>query len=136
MTPIISPWFIYVIMVADSIKTLVTVGAICFGVTAFVLLIVGIIEVECAWDEKERKKGKSIRDNSRQCVLPFLVSLVLAIFIPSKSTIIAMYVTQFVTTDNVTKAIEAGGNFKDVIKEDIIEIIEAMKGEEKSDATK
>jgi len=129
MEPIVSPWFIYLIMVIGSIKTLLIVGAGVLGGAAFVLFIVGIIEIDSAYDEDEKKKARIIRDKSKKFILPFLIVLVLAILTPSRNTVIAMYVTKFVTTDNITKAIEGGGNFKDVVKKDIIEIIEAMKGE-------
>jgi len=129
MEPIVSPWFIYLIMVIGSIKTLLTIGAVVLGIAVFVLFVVGLIEIDCAWGEDEKKKGRIIRNKSKKFILPFLILLVLAILVPSKKTVIAMYVANFVTTDNVIKAIETGGNFKDVIKKDIIEIIEAMKGE-------
>jgi len=129
MEPIISPWFIYLVMVIGSVKALLIIGAVVLGGTVFALFVVGLIELDCAYDEDEKKKPRIIRDKSKKFILPFLIVLVLSIFVPSKKTVIAMYVANFVTTDNITKAIEAGGNFKDVIKKDIIEIIETVKGE-------
>ena len=126
MTPIISPWFIYFLSIVDGIKYV----ALAFAIVAGIAILVGAVRMSMGAgfgeDDSDLIGGRAIL---KKAILPFIVFLFLAILIPSRNIIIAMYVTKFVTTDNVTKAIEASGNFKDVIKKDIIEIIEAMKGE-------
>ncbi len=59
----------------------------------------------------------------------FIITTILQIGIPSRKTLIAMRTTKFITIDNIAKAIGVGGHFKDVVKQDIIDIIEAMEGE-------
>lgn len=127
MEPIVSPWFIYFLGVINGVKDFFDVIAILSGVG----LLVGIIGYcatkvdNCFGDEWEEFWQKFLK----KFILVSCICIPLALLTPSRNTIIGMYVTKFVTTDNVTKAIEAGGNFKDVIKKDIIEIIETMKGE-------
>lgn len=121
MTPIISPWFIYLLSVVDAIKGIFVVGAI-IGATTVVIILMGMVIEDWEW-EGVKKIFKVILPISLTC-------LFFSIFVPNKKIIIAMYVTKFVTTDNITKAIDAGGNFKDEVKKDIIEIIEAIKGEQ------
>ena len=136
MTPIVSPWFIYLLSIVDGTKTLFIGGTVVLGLAVFVCFVYGMIEGSYGYSDGDKEKGKAVLSRGKKFILPFVIVFFLALCTPSRNVLIAMYVTQFVTTDNVSKAIEAGGNFKDVIKKDIIEIIEAMKGEEKSDATK
>jgi len=127
MEPIISPWFIYFLFTVNAVKIIL----FSLGFIFVIVFLVGVIGeifnlVEYDKDDLDYKKSKSLR---KKFMLPAIITILLGIFVPAKHTLIAMYVTKFVTTDNVAKAIEAGGGFKDVVKKDIIEIIEAMKGE-------
>jgi len=137
MTPIVSPWFIYFLGVIDSINAVLAFVAIISGLATLGFIIGTMVmkaEAEGEYGDKDDKKWEEYWRKLRKICLPiFLITLMLGIAIPSKNTLIAMYVTGFVTTDNVTKAIEAGGNFKDGVKKDIIEIIEAMKGEQEQE---
>jgi len=133
MTPIVSPWFIYFLGVIDIFNFVLGFTTIILGIAILVFIVASMgmkVEAEGEYGTDSDKKWEEYwRKLRKKCLPIFLIVLVLAIITPSKNTLIAMYVTKFVTTDNVTKAIEAGGNFKDVVKKDIIEIIEAMKGE-------
>ena len=57
----------------------------------------------------------------------FIVAMILQVGIPSRKTLITMRATKFITTSNIAKAIEVGGHFKDIVKRDVIDIIEAVE---------
>ena len=126
MTPIVSPWFIYFLGVIDGVKDFLEVIAILSGVG----LLAGTIGYCVSkFDDNFKEWQEFWHKFLKKFILAFCICLPLALLAPSRNTIIAMYVTKFITTDSVAKAIEASGEFKDVIKGDIIDIIEAMKGE-------
>ena len=134
MEPIVSPWFIYFLGVISAIQGVVITGAIISALILVVAIIASIfmrVEVEGEYGSESDKRWLGLWRKTRKICIPvFVVFLLVAMFVPSRNTLIAMYVAKFITTDNITKAIETGGNFKDVVKKDIIEIIEAMKGEQ------
>lgn len=131
MEPIISPWFIYLLSVINTvIGATSVVGGLC--------ALGAVISIIGKWVLNHADEGTfcdldawllAWKTVKHYTLLPAILCLTFAIFAPTKNTMIAMYVSNYVTTDNVTKAIEVGGNFKDIVKKDIIEIIEAMKGE-------
>ena len=110
MEPIISPWVVYLISLADSIAITVVVIGLAFWCYVLVYAIA---------EEKLAKK-------------PFIVGLILfsfAAFIPSSKTVTAMIAAQYITRDNVTEAIKAGKALKDEVKSDVIDLINAIRGE-------
>ena len=126
MEPIISPWFIYLLSLANACIVILTVFALC----SFTALLVYYIRLACMqseYDESDRKKWlvgwKKVK--GKVWVL-FVVTLTLSVFIPSKNTIIAMYVADNITSNNVGKALEVGKEFKDEIKKDILDLIEGV----------
>lgn len=140
MEPIVSPLFIYFLSIVDKLIGTWIFFAVILGL-GIVVCIIGYVwnkdhsdaHSEEKVDEQEREASE-FKKFGRKLILPFSLFFILSIFTPSKKIIIAMYVTKFVTVDNVTKAIEAGGNFKDDVKKDIIDIIKAMKGEKSEDS--
>jgi len=56
----------------------------------------------------------------------FILFLTLAIFIPSRNTLIGMYVTKHITTNNIKKGLEIGKVAKEEIKKDVIDLINAI----------
>lgn len=140
MEPIVSPWFIYLLSFVSIFQIIMLTLAILAGIFLLVSLIAYLVckftlptSSYSAGEENENKLKRLVPDwvkvLKRAAIFTTIFSF-LVLITPSRNTVIAMYVTKFVTVDNVSKAIEAGGNFKDVVKKDIIEIIEAMKGEE------
>lgn len=139
MEPIISPWFIYFLSFVNVFQILMfTFSGMAGGF--FLVSLIGYLVCKFSTstssydsdEEKENKLRKLVPDWTktlkRAAIFTAIFSF-LVLITPSRNTVIAMYVTKFVTVDNISKAIEAGGNFKDAVKQDIIEIVEAMKGE-------
>jgi len=148
MEPIVSPETIYLLTVCNSIKGIAGAVAIILGIALIGIFITAIVakHMNSAWNyadvEKEQKKRKSLADSmeiiAKQCLVIFLILLTIAIFVPSKKTMIAMYVADKITTNNLEAIVDGGAAVKNELKADIIEIIEAIlkageKGPEKSE---
>jgi hypothetical protein len=128
MEHIISPWFIYLLHLVGGLVGGFTVIAIFIGIALFVCGIYFMEElIDLNSDDKERL---SFKRWVRRLITAGIISLLLAIFIPSKTTLIGMFVANKVTYNNVEKAIEAGKNVKEELKKDIIDIIEAIQKED------
>ena len=94
MEPIISPWIIYALPLVDTLITVLSVVSMLAMTTLIILYIdddfredMGIKIVKGVW-------------------VVFIISTLLAIFIPNKETLIAMYVANQVTPDNLSHAQE------------------------------
>lgn len=109
--PIISPWVLYFIGVAEGLNGILTFGVAFVG--AVVLLSAVLTYVNYGLDDEEGKKHWQI---TRKLCICFSVLLVLKIFMPSEKTLIAIMVSQNVTRADVDKAMDITGNVtKDVI---------------------
>lgn len=94
MEPIISPWIIYALPLVDTLIAVLSVVSM-FAVATLIILyidgdfseVMGIKTVKAVW-------------------VVFIISTLLAIFIPNKETLIAMYVANQVTPDNLNHAQE------------------------------
>ena len=131
MEPIVSPWFIYLLLLVNNVICLCVLATI----LAFVALLIYYIGWGMATDYGDDREswvagwGKKVK----MSWIIMIVGFILATFIPTKDTIIAMYVADNITPNNVEKALEVGKDFKDEIKKDIFELIEAIqKGESES----
>ena len=94
MEPIISPWIIYALPLVDALIAVLSVISMLAMTTLIILYIdddfrevMGIKIVKAVW-------------------VVFIISTLLAIFIPNKETLIAMYVAKQVTPDNISHAQE------------------------------
>ena len=94
MEPIISPWIIYVLPLVDTLIAVLSVVAM---ITMPILIILYI-------DHDFRVDTGSTIVKGVWAV--FIISTLLAIFIPSKETLIAMYIANQVTPDNLSTAQE------------------------------
>lgn len=94
MEPIISPWIIYALPLVDTLIAVLSVVSMLAMTTLIILYIdddfrevMGIKIVKGVW-------------------VVFIISTLLAIFIPNKETLIAMYVANQVTPNNLNHAQE------------------------------
>lgn len=94
MEPIISPWIIYALPLVDTLIAVLSV----VSMLAMTSLIILYIE-----DEFSKVMGTKI---VKVVWAVFIISTLLAIFIPNKETLIAMYVANQVTPDNLSHAQE------------------------------
>lgn len=94
MEPIINPWLVYALSLVNPLIIILAVIAM-LAVTALVIVYTDYD----FYDERSYNEVKVIW-------VVFIISTLLAIFIPSKNTLIAMYITNHVTPDNLSNAQE------------------------------
>lgn len=94
MEPIISPWAVYALSLVNPLIIILAVVSI-LAVTALVI-------VYTDYDFHDERGSNEVK----VIWAVFIISTLLAIFIPSKNTLIAMYVANHVTPDNLSNAQE------------------------------
>ena len=94
MEPIINPWVIYALPLVDTIIAVLSV------VSMFAMAVLIILYIDDVFN-----KSMDIKIVKVAWVV-FIISTLLAIFIPSKETLIAMYIANQVTPDNLSHAQE------------------------------
>lgn len=94
MEPIINPWIIYALPLVDTLIAVLSVVSM-LAMTSLIILYID--------DEFREVMGTKI---VKGVWVVFIISTLLAIFIPNKETLIAMYVANQVTPDNLSHAQE------------------------------
>ena len=93
MEPIISPWLIYIVDVASTIK-----------VVSMIVMLLGIVAVilfPIFADVADVQEEILVKYKKLLCVV-ITIALLLLIFIPAKTTLLAMLVLQYTTPDNIS----------------------------------
>lgn len=94
MEPIISTWVIYALSLVNPLILILAVVSI-LAVTVLVIIYTDY----SFYDDRSSNEVKVIW-------AVFIISALLGIFIPSKNTLIAMYIANHVTPDNISNAQE------------------------------
>lgn len=114
MEPIVNPWLIYFASIVEQLRTFF--NAITFIVIAIDIIIAmgALIESDDAIAVFYNRKEKKIKPFIKLLIALTIICPLLVIFIPSKETIIAMYIANMVTPDNLNIANEVfKSNLKD-----------------------
>lgn len=114
MEPIVNPWLIYFASIAEQLRTF-------FNAITYIVVILDIIIVMGTFVESDdaiavfyNREEKKIRPFIKLLIVLSIIYPLLVIFIPSKETIIAMYIANMVTPDNLNIANEVfKSNLKD-----------------------
>ena len=94
MTPIINRWFFYFLSFADAFKIISVVAAI----------LVPVIFIVCVIEDADSKKS-ALDSNDKKWMFNISVFLILlAMFLPSKETLLTMQVASLVTEENLAGA--------------------------------
>lgn len=113
MEPIISPWLVYFISISTSIKAIFAIITIISLAIAFFIILYNFIE-EDSMDRLYDRKTKKLDSSFKKLIAFIIFSSILAAFIPTKETIIAMYIANMITPDNLNLANEVfKSNLKD-----------------------
>lgn len=142
MEPIVSPWLIYLLGLVEPINgilfgvcTFSIVGAIIFVVSKIVYVIYK--EAEYNGDKRCSATANRVAGLFKRTLYVFPLMLILAVAMPSRNTLIGMIVAKQITPNNVKVAVQAGKDFKDEVKKDVLDIIMAVtKDKEKPEAKK
>ena len=100
MDYIIDPMWFYWLQIVDSIQELFCVAAIIsgvFGLIAVVFYIASVVD-GCTYEEDSRKWLKGLIKPLAVC---FIIAITVAVFIPSKQTLIEMEIAKHATYSNV-----------------------------------
>lgn len=93
MTPVVSPFIIYLLAVLSSIKLFACVG--------FAFLCVSPFFVICWAYESEEEVGQTFKRLKPYYIRLFIFILLCMIFIPDKDTLLTMLVVSYITPDNI-----------------------------------
>lgn len=94
MEPIISPWLIYALPLVDTL--------ICTLAVVAMLAVTVLVIIYTDYDFYDKRNSNEVK--AIWAVL--IISTLLGIFIPSKNTLIAMYIANHITPDNLSNAQE------------------------------
>lgn len=114
MEPIVNPWLIYLVSIVEQLRTF-------FDAITYVVVILDIIIAMVAFVESDdtiavfyNREENKIRPFIKLLIVLSIICPLLVIFIPSKETIIAMYIANMITPDNLNIANEVfKSNLKD-----------------------
>lgn len=114
MEPIVNPWLIYFASIIEQLR-------IFFNAITYIVVILDIIIVMGTFVESDdaiavfyNREEKKIKPFIKLLIALTIICPLLVIFIPSKETIIAMYIANMVTPDNLNIANEVfKSNLKD-----------------------
>lgn len=114
MEPIVNPWLIYFVSIIENLRGF-------FEAVTFIVLVTDIIIAMGAFIESDdaiavfyNREEKKIKPFIKLLIALSIICPLLVIFIPSKETIIAMYIANMVTPDNLNFANEVfKSNLKD-----------------------
>lgn len=114
MEPIVNPWLIYFASIVEQLRTF-------FNVITYIVVVLDIIIVMGTFIESNdaiavfyNREEKKTKPFIKLLIVLSIICPLLVIFIPSKETIIAMYIANMVTPDNLNIANEVfKSNLKD-----------------------
>lgn len=114
MEPIVNPWLIYFASIVEQLRTF-------FNAITYIVVVLDIIIVMGTFVESDdaiavfyNREEKKIKPFIKLLIALTIICPLLVIFIPSKETIIAMYIANMVTPDNLNIANEV---FKNNLKD-------------------
>lgn len=100
MNPIISPLTIYLINLMDPLHAVFIGACIVFLVLA-ILYGIDYLDNKDSSTEKYQKQAQKALGRTRRMAVICVLCMLLAVFVPSKNTIIEMIVAQNITADNI-----------------------------------
>lgn len=114
MEPIVNPWLIYFASIVEQLRTFFNAITYIVVVLDIIIVIGTFVESDDAIAVFYNRKEKKIRPFIKLLIVLSIICPLLVIFIPSKETIIAMYIANMVTPDNLNIANEVfKSNLKD-----------------------
>lgn len=114
MEPIVSPWLIYFVSIIENLHSFFEAVTFIVIATDIIITMGAFIESDDAIAVFYNCKEKKIKPFIKLLITLSIICPLLVIFIPSKETIITMYIANMVTPDNLNLANEIfKSNLKD-----------------------
>lgn len=105
MTHVISPMWFYLCEVSDSAKLIAIIAVIALASVLGGLLVFGFgyvaYNIQYGEEDCDYKLGIALIEIAEKFVIPFAITLVLAVVIPSKETLYKMMVADVATYENI-----------------------------------
>lgn len=119
MNPIISPLTVYLINLMDPLHA-VFIGACIVFLVLGILTGIDYLDNKDSSTEKYQKQAQKALGRTRRMAVICVLCMLLAVFVPSKNTIIEMIVAQNITVNNINAGEEK-------VKEAIDYLVEKVK---------
>lgn len=114
MEPIISPWLIYFVSIVENLHDFFNAITFIVIVTDIIIVMGSFIESDDAIAVFYNREEKKIKPFIKLLIALSIICPLLIVFIPSKETIITMYIANIITSDNLNLANEIfKSNLKD-----------------------
>lgn len=125
MGPVINPMFFYWLSIVDNLVVIVCSIATIGSILILVAMILPLLMID--GDASVEKFTKTVLKKINIIIISILVFI--AIFIPTKETLIEMEVAKNITYDRLDKVVEIGKDLKTTLKSDIIDIIKTINAD-------
>lgn len=114
MEPIVNPWLIYFASIVEQLRTFFNAITFIVMATDIIITMGAFIESDDAITVFYNRKEKKIKPFIKLLIALSIICPLLIVFIPSKETIITMYIANMITPDNLNLANEIfKSNLKD-----------------------
>ena len=114
MEPIVSPWLIYFISIIENLHSFFEAVTFIVMATDIIIVMGAFIESDDAIAVFYNREEKKIKPFIKLLIALSIICPLLIVFIPSKETIITMYIANMITPDNLNLANEIfKSNLKD-----------------------
>lgn len=114
MEPIVNPWLIYLASIVEHLRIFFCIVSSIVLISDIIIVMGILVEGDDAVDVFFNQEEKKIKPISKLLIALSIICPLLTVFIPTKETIIAMYIANIVTPDNLSIANEIfKSNLKD-----------------------
>ena len=127
-TPIISPFWIYLLGMVDKINLFTEISFWLIFI-AFLTMVIMALIAKLDYDDDD---ASMLFSYAKKLSVLFVFSGLLLIVIPSQKTLIGMFVAKNITVERVEKITETGKSIKKELKQDVIDIINSVMENDKN----
>ena len=121
-TPIISPFWIYLLGMVDKINLFTEISFWLIFIAFLTMVIMSFI-AKLDWDDDD---ASMLFSYAKKLSVLFVFSGLLLIVTPSRKTLIGMFVAKNITVERVEKIAKAGKSIKKELKQDVVDIINSI----------
>ena len=111
MNYIINPAWFYFMSVSDGLVVIAIISATVFGLICGAM----VIQISDSFGEEERKAKRTFKKS----LVFLLISVLFAVLVPSKNTILQIMIAKYATYDNAATVIQTVQNAADYIIESV-----------------
>jgi hypothetical protein len=130
MTPIISPWFVYCLGMINNLHFALGVALVIGGLfIGGIMIAMGIAAIEGNNEDKQAMMKFKSTVHFTGFLIALIICLMVDIFIPSRSTLIGMYIANKVTVDTLNNAKTSLKDVHLVLKQDVLDFMDVLESE-------